>query len=151
MKMIVKWMITVLAMAVLQAGCLPAASGGTQITVKEAWGRPSPAEAMMGAFYMVIQNEGKTADTLVGASTPACGTVELHESYMSRDNVMGMRPVEGGKIEVPAGGLVELKPGSLHMMCIQKQVAFEVGEKIMLALQFEQAGELEVEVEIREP
>ena len=28
--------------------------------------------------------------TLVGASSPACGTVELHESYMNDEGAMAM-------------------------------------------------------------
>jgi len=61
-----------------------------------------------------------------------------------------MRPVEGGFIEVPAGGEVELKVGGLHVMCIDKLEDFAVGATLPLTLQFEKAGEITVNIEIRE-
>ncbi|GAB4543969.1 MAG: copper chaperone PCu(A)C [Anaerolineales bacterium] len=126
-------------------------SGGATITVSEAWGRPSPKEAMAGAFYMKIKNSGGEADKLLGAKTDACGMVELHESYMTQEGAMGMRPVEGGVIEIPAGGEVELKVGGLHVMCMQKNDSmFTAGSKINLTLKFEKAGDIPVSVEIRE-
>jgi hypothetical protein len=64
---------------------------------------------------------------------------------------MGMRPVEGGVIEIPAGGQAELKVGGLHVMCIQKQADFEPGAQLPLTLQFEKSGEKMITVEIREP
>jgi copper(I)-binding protein len=125
----------------------PAAS----VAIEGAWGRPSPKVATAGAFYMVIKNGGTDADKLTGASSDACGTMELHESYMDDNGAMAMRPVEGGAIEIPAGGMVELKPGGLHMMCIDKKNdMFTAGSKINAKLQFAKAGELPVTIEIRD-
>ena len=124
---------------------------GPAITVEGAWGRPSPKVATAGAFYMVIKNSGSEADKLIGGSSEACGVVELHEAYMTDEGAMGMRPVTGGYIEVPAGGQAELKVGGLHVMCIEKLVDFEVGAILPLTLQFEKSGEMTLEVEVREP
>lgn len=120
------------------------------ISIDGQWGRPSPKMAMAGVFYMSIHNKGAQADKLVSAQSTACGTVELHESFMDANNVMGMRPVAGGSIEIPAGGSVELKAGGLHMMCIDKLVAFTNGTKIPLILKFDKSGDISVEVEIKE-
>jgi copper(I)-binding protein len=142
----------VLAGTMLLSACggatpAPAAS----VTIEGAWGRPSPMVATAGAFYMVIKNGGADADKLVGASSDACGTMELHESYMDSNGAMAMRPVEGGFIEIAAGGMAELKPGGLHIMCIDKKDdMFVAGSKIDVKLQFEKAGEIPVTVEIRE-
>jgi len=119
------------------------------LRVEGAWGRPSPEMAESGAFYMTIYNDGTQDDRLISAASPVCGTVELHESFMTSDGAMGMRPVEGG-IPVPAGGKVELKVGGLHVMCINIQRGFEAGKKVPLTLHFEKGGDLSVEVEIRE-
>jgi copper(I)-binding protein len=114
------WVVLGLLAVIALAGC--ASAGG--VSVEGAWARPSPKVADAGAFYMVIKNSGAQADKLVSASCPACGMMELHESYMMADGMMGMRPVEGGTIEIPAGGQVELKVGGLHIMCTQKADAF---------------------------
>jgi copper(I)-binding protein len=137
-----------LVAAMIVTAC--SAADGPAIAVDDAWGRPSPAAATNGAFYMVISNDGSEVDRLLAATSSACGVVELHESTMSDDGVMGMRPVEGGAIDIPAGGEVTLEPGGLHLMCIVKQAEFDVGAVLDLELEFQQSGTVPVEVEIRE-
>lgn len=122
-----------------------------EIFVEEAWGRSSPKVATAGAFYMVIKNSGGEADKLLSASSDACGTVELHESYDKGDGVMGMRQVPDGFIEVPANGEVELKMGGLHIMCIDKLSNFDAGEVFSLTLNFEKTGEKQIDVLIKMP
>lgn len=134
---------------ILGIGLTACTAADPEISVTEAWGRPSPSVATTGAFYMNIANEGG-ADRLVSATSEACGTVELHESVMSEDGVMSMRPLEEG-IEIPAGKTVELKPGGMHVMCIQKKADFTPGAELTLALEFEKFGTVILGVEIREP
>jgi copper(I)-binding protein len=129
-------------------GCSP--SSGPDISIENAWGRPSPKVATAGAFYMMIKNNGSEADKLVAAESPACAVVELHESYKTEEGAMGMRAVEGGTIEVPAKGQAELKMGGLHIMCIEKLEDFEVGAVLPLTLEFEKSGEITIKVDIRE-
>jgi len=124
---------------------------GPDIRVEDAWGRPSPKIATAGAFYMIIKNRGGEADYLVGAESSACNVVELHESYKTEEGAMGMRPVEGGMIEIPAGGQAELKMGGLHIMCIDKLEEFDMGAVFPLTLDFEESGNLEINIEIKEP
>ena len=121
-----------------------------ELEVHNAWGRTSPMVAQNGAFYMNIVNGTASDDELTSASTEACGVTELHEMYMKENDVMGMRPVEGGIIPVPAGETVELKAGGLHVMCIGKTADFNVGDTYPVTLEFAKAGTMEVTVEIRE-
>jgi copper(I)-binding protein len=101
-----------------------------------------------GVFF-VIDNQGSMADALIRATTSICDAVELHESILEGD-VMKMQPVPGGRIEIPAGQAVELKPGGLHVMLIGLHKRLVPGESFSLSLEFERAGSIEVEVEIRE-
>jgi copper(I)-binding protein len=121
-----------------------------EMEIHEAWGRTSPMAAQNGAFYMNLVNNTSEDDALTGATTDACDVVELHEMYMKENDVMGMRPVEGGQIPVPAGQTVELKPGGLHVMCIGKTADFNVGDQYTLNMEFAKAGSMEIVVEIRE-
>jgi len=136
-------------LGLLLVGCK--SSSGPEISVEDAWGRPSPKVATAGVFYMQIKNNGGEADKLVGGESPACGTVELHESYMTEEGAMGMRPVEGGFIEIPPRGEVELKIGGLHIMCIEKLEDFEAGAVLPVTLKFEITGEFPINVAIHEP
>ncbi len=126
-------------------------SGDTGIEISDAWGRPSPTVATTGAFFMTIKNNGADDDALINASSPACETVELHESYMNDEGAMAMRPAEDGRITVPAGGSAVLEQGGLHVMCIDKIEDFVEGGELELTLQFQNAGDMTLNVEIREP
>jgi copper(I)-binding protein len=123
-------------------------SAAAKIAISQAWGRSSPMMAQTGAVYVVIENQGGVADRLIGVSSAAAKTVEVHESYME-DGMMKMRPVDGG-LEIPAGGKVEMKPGGYHIMLIDLEKPLEAGSKITVTLKFEKSGEIPVDVEIRE-
>ena len=134
-----------MVLALITAAC----GGGADIEVSDIWGRPSPSVATIGAFYMVITNNTDAVDHLISASSDACGVTELHESMMN-DDVMSMSPVGAAGIEVPAGGRATLQVGGLHVMCVDKQADFAAGEIFDLSLEFENAGTIVVEAEIRE-
>lgn len=135
----------------LLVGCSSAGSetAGT-LEVKGVWGRNSPMAAPNGAFYMTIVNNTGEDEQLLSAAADVCSVVELHEMYTMDNGAMGMRPVDGGIITIPAGQTVELKVGGLHVMCIDKVAAFETGQQIPLTLTFANAGEMVVDAEIRE-
>ena len=134
----------VIALSFVLAAC---SSGESSVSVEDAWGRTSPAAATNAAFYMGLEG-GSEADTLVSASSEACGVTELHISVMT-DGVMSMQHLPDG-IAVPAGETVMLEPGSFHVMCIDRQQEFVAGESIPLTLEFSGAGTVKVDAEIRE-
>lgn len=140
-----KSILLIAAMVLVLAACAP--SGG--VSVESVWGRSVSQATANSAFYMTIRNLGGQADQLASVKTSACGMTELHESYMGADGVMGMRPVTGGKIDVPAGGAVELKAGGLHIMCMDKKIALDPGVKVSATLTFVKAGDKAIEIEIR--
>jgi copper(I)-binding protein len=113
-----------LLLAVPGAGWLALAA--PKVTLQKAWGPPLPPVASINALYMIIRNAGDSGDTLRGAHAPACTSIELHESYQRPGGtmgmaMMGMRPVPGGVIDLPAQGQVELKASDFHLRCIGKR------------------------------
>jgi copper(I)-binding protein len=85
------------------------------VTVTGAWIR-EPAEGQtVSAAYGVIANNGDEDITLVGASAPIEGTIEIHETIMEDDGTMSMQELTEGFL-VPAGGEVSLEPGGSHVM-----------------------------------
>ena len=139
-----KKMIVMLAVGALAAA---ACSSGDSLTVDDAWGRTSTMDAANGAFYMTIHG-GSSDDTLVSAATEACGMAELHESIM-QDGMMSMQQLAAG-VDVPADGEVLLEPGGMHVMCMNKQDGFAVGDTYELTLEFADAGTMTVTAEIRD-
>ncbi len=99
------------------------------------------------AVYFTLVNEGNASDALVGASSDAAETVGLHETRMEGD-VMRMAPVP--RIEVPAGGRTELKPGGLHVMLVGVKRDLNPGDTVSVTLRFEKSDEMTVAAEVRE-
>lgn len=127
---------------------LAACGGNVGIAIDEAWGRASPSTAEAAAFYMRIDNPTDTGDTLVGADAEPCGAVELHESSMNADGVMSMAQVAGG-IAIPAGDVVLLEPGGLHIMCIGLDHELVEGEVVPVDLEFASGESRSIDVQIR--
>jgi periplasmic copper chaperone A len=142
-----RWRWRLVSLLIVLAACTGTTSEA--IAVRDAWSREAPGMSQMAGVFMVIENRGSTADALVGASTALCEVVELHESVFE-DDVMKMRPVTGGRIEIPPGQTIELKSGGLHVMLIGLQEKLVPEESFELALEFEQAGKMVVEVIVRE-
>lgn len=137
-----------LLIVLVGVGCTTASSG--ELVVSDVWGRSAPAVAPNGAFYMTIVNGTAADEQLLGATVDICGAVELHEMTMQENDVMEMRQVPGGVVDIPAGETVALTAGGLHVMCIDKQGALEVGDEVPLTLHFANAGDVAVTAEIRE-
>ena len=116
------------------------------LAIGHPWTRAVAARAPTAAGYMTIRNAGSAPDRLLGAETPQAGRVELHEMSMT-DGIMRMRPVPGG-IALPPGQEVRLAPGGLHLMLIGPQGEFAQGARVPLALAFERAGRVEVELAV---
>ena len=150
-------LVPVAIIALLVAAC-SSSSGG--ISISDAWSRPSPAMAGAGAAYMIIENTGSSADALTGGSSDVASAVEVHETVdmssampgasdggMGGSPVMGMQRID--RLEIPAGGKVELKPGSYHVMLIGLTRELQAGETIEITLTFERAGDVKVSAEVR--
>lgn len=139
-------------MRIIAATCLalslfaaPAVAGdytSGSLTIENPWTRAMPPGAKVGGGFMVITNSGDTADTLVALKTPRADRGEIHEMTMA-EGVMKMRELEAG-LEVPAGGSVELKPGSYHVMFMGVTDGFKEGETIEGTLVFQNAGEVPI-------
>ncbi len=134
-----------LAVSLVAGAC--SSSGNDGIVVDDPWGRSSPMAANNGAFYMTIEGSD-VDDRLVAAYASVCGATELHQTIVT-DGVMRMQQAESG-IEIPAGGEAVLEPGGYHVMCINKDVEFKVGDIIPVTLTFEIAEMQTVDAEIRE-
>jgi copper(I)-binding protein len=134
--------------AVLAASAFAHEVKAGDLTLNHPWLRATAPGAPVSGGYMQITNAGSTPDVLVGGSAEFADKVEIHEMVMDGD-VMKMRPVEGG-LEIPAGGQVELKPGSYHVMFIgmKKQLVPDTYEHARLV--FKNAGEVDVEFAVEE-
>ena len=115
------------------------------LEIEDAYTRATvPGQQVAGGF-LKIENKG-TVDQLVSASSLVAGQVQIHEMAME-GNVMKMRQIKD--LNVPAGGSVELKPGSYHLMFINLKSPLVAGETVPVKLNFAKAGEVEVKLPVK--
>lgn len=103
-----------------------------------------PGQPVTGAF-MTLTNASGEAYALTAAHSDIAGVTELHETSMQGD-MMQMQKVE--KIDIPANGSVELKPGSFHVMLIQLQKPAVEGETESITLTFSDNSQTTIEAPI---
>ena len=142
------------AAATLLAATALAACGGSEsestdyaVTVTKQWARTSAEGAEMGAAYMHI--EVAADDELVGASVDMAVAMDaqVHAMVMSGGN-MTMQEVES--IPVKTGEMLELEPGGYHVMLMGLTKPLVTGETISVTLTFAKAGDVVVQVPVRE-
>ena len=129
-------------------------AGVSELRVEGAWSRGTPmmdsggakGGSGNGAIYATLVNPSKERDALISAASNAAGAVEIHESYQHMGMMM-MRPVK--RIEVPAGGRVEMKPGGFHIMLLGLRRDLKPGQTVNVTLQFQKAGKIPVKARIK--
>jgi copper(I)-binding protein len=130
------------------------------IQLDNAWARRAPSmvqggesrqgsgamTAGNGVVYVTISNRGSEADALLSAATDVANTAELHET-VEQGGKMVMRPLP--KFDVPAGGKLEMKPGSYHIMLLSLKQDLKPGDTVNVGLTFEKAGKIALEAPVK--
>ena len=118
--------------------CIPLLESG--------WIRQPPMAMPMMAGFAQIRNPCAAPVTVVSASSPSFGSVELHETTRV-DGVSRMRHVES--LEVPAGGSATLAPGGLHLMLMQPRATPALGDSVEIELQLADGRRVRAGFEVR--
>jgi periplasmic copper chaperone A len=138
------WFSTVtVALALLNPGAALAAESG--ISLEGGWMRMLiPSRPAAG--YFILHNMTGTTKTLVGANSPACGQLMLHES-LHQGGQERMEMVK--QVDVPAHGSLSFAPGGYHLMCIQPSAAMKPGGSVNVTLHFADGGALASDFAVR--
>jgi periplasmic copper chaperone A len=116
------------------------------IAIGNPWSRATPPSAQVGGGYFSITNSGAEDDRLVAVRSPVARSVEVHEMKMD-GSIMRMRALENGLV-IPAKTTVNLESGSYHLMFIDLTAGFVRGARIPATLVFENAGDIDVVLEV---
>ena len=133
---------------------LASCGGSDPVTVSDAWARSSPSGVTMGAAYFDITSAVDDSLVAVSVSRDVAARAEIHEVVKAmdmgddemHDDAMSMQEMDA--LELPAGTLVQLAPGGYHIMMIDLAKPLVVGETFDLTLDFDQAPDLTVTVEV---
>ncbi len=118
-----------------------ASAAAADVTVTDPWARASILAARPAAAYVTI--ESTNHDRLIQIRTPIAAKVMIHATETGTDGVSRMRHIEG--LELPAGQVVSLAPGGLHLMLMGVESKLQEGTSFPMTLVFEKAGEIAVE------
>lgn len=128
------------------AAALPQWAAAADIQVTQAWARPTPPTAQVGAVYFSVKNSGAKEDELVAVSSSVAASVEIHETQTVK-GMMQMRQV--ASVSCPAGATLKIEPGGLHVMLLGLKQPLMAGSKVDLTLRFRDAGVLSIQVPIQ--
>lgn len=117
-----------------------------EITVEGPWVVEPAAPNVTGAFA-TISNAGEEEVTLISADSPIAGMVQIHE-YVKEGTTEKMVEMKGG-LPVPAGGSVELKPGSYHVMLMQLKQVPSPGDRVEVTFTFSDGTDVVVQAPVR--
>ena len=126
------------AILLLWLACLPSA-WALDVTLQAGYIPAAPPGAKVLAGYMTLHNRSTQPISLTVASSEAFQRVELHRSMRQGGTV---RMVQLGRIEIPAQGALEFKPGGYHLMLIGPRHPLNPGTAVPIILRFDNGATL---------
>ena len=118
-----------------------------RVEIQHSWARIADSGATSGA-YMEIVNNDTVPITLVGVTTTDAGAAEVHET-MQQDGMAHMMPRT--ELRIPAGDVVKMVPGGLHVMLIDLRRTLSVGDSVRLRLQFSDSTSVAATAPVKTP
>ena len=125
---------------------LSSISAQAEVQVSDAWLRLLPPVLKMTAAYMTMVSDQD--DRLISVSSDVAKVIEIHQSKME-NGVMSMQEVKC--LFLPKDEPVELRPQSYHLMVMGLHSPLKEGESHQFTLEFENAGEIQVQVLVMNP
>ncbi|MFA7388717.1 MAG: copper chaperone PCu(A)C [Thiohalobacteraceae bacterium] len=121
-------------------------SAAEALRISGAWVREGPPNATVLAGYMRIENRTASEAIVVSADSPQFQRVEIHRTEV-QDGIARMLPQE--HLTIPAGAVLELQPGGLHLMLMQPAQWLQSGAQVEIELRLEGGGRQQVAAEVR--
>ncbi len=108
------------------------------ISISHPWSRVTSPAAPIAEGYVTITNIGTKPDRLLSVESSWATKVEIHQ-----DSIGKPQPTFAG-LDVASGQSVILQPGGLHVLFIQPDRRFVLGDRVPARLRFEKAGIVEI-------
>jgi len=125
---------------------LASAAKAADLTVSDAWIRALPARVPSGGYF-TLHNGGEKTVTLIGASSPGCGMLMLHQSE-NMGGMTNMRDVTS--VDIPAGGTIKFSHGGYHLMCMDATKAIQPGKSVPVTLNFRDGAMIAVKFAVKD-
>jgi copper(I)-binding protein len=119
------------------------------LEIRRPWIRPDSASPSQAGGYLTVTNNGADPDRLVGARSPAAGSIEIHAIKVVGPDIK-MQPLANG-LAIPAGITTTLKPRGYHLVLLGLKASPSTGGRFPATLVFEKAGSIDIEFSVEEP
>jgi len=123
-----------------------ARGGEKALDVVEAW---VPVTEKVGAdvpLLLTVRNEAAAGDALLRVKCPVANFSERH-TVDRGEGAPAMRVIRS--IPIAGGGTTVLKEDGYHVMLLQTRQPLVAGEKFACSIEFQKAGTIETEVNVR--
>lgn len=114
------------------------------VAVRDAQMTVPLAGAGNASIYLTVS--ASTNDGVVGASSPSCAAISLHESTTDDSGRVGMRSVV--EFSVSPGQDLVLDAGGQHLMCEEADASLSVGDVVLLQLRFTSGTQIDVDMTV---
>lgn len=118
-----------------------------ELMVHDAYVRLLPPSSKTTGAFLEIMNHTSKDVKLLKAESDFADKVEIHNHIM-KDGMMKM--VEVKSIEIKAGKVLAMKPGSYHVMLIGLKKSLKKGQSAKIKLTFDDGTILHAEAQVRE-
>lgn len=115
------------------------------ISIQNAWAQATPPKATIGNGYMKIINRSAEPDHLLAVTAEVSRSAEIDGIRMA-DNAAHMKQLLN--FDIPAGGSVEFKPGSYHVLLRNLKKPLTPGETFRGTLTFARSGVISVDYKV---
>lgn len=112
------------------------------LVIGDASYRPPLGASSVGVIYMSLTSPAD--DAVIAIRSPRAERMEVHETMMSGD-MASMKPK--AELDLPAGKMVELKPGGAHIMVFSPQ-PLGGAEEFPFTLEFRSGKRLDVRAHV---
>lgn len=107
----------------------------------------APGQTVTAAYLTIRNSTGRVA-TVLGASSPAASSVEIHDVAVT-NGVMRMRKLE--TLSIPVGSEVRFAPGGYHMMINGLKARLVAGQTFPVTLHFASGQSINVAMRVTGP
>ncbi len=121
-------------------------SAAPALSINGAYSPEAPPVVKVLAAYMMIENTSANEIKITAIQSPDFDQVEIHR-IDSHDGMMRM--VKQEHLTIPAGKVISLSPGELHIMLLQPHQVFKDGDVISLQLTLNNGTQQTINVPIR--
>ena len=134
------------ASALFSLAALVAPPALAQVAVMDPWVRGTVSAQKATGAFMQLKSAADVA--LVGAVSPVAGVTEVHEMRMD-GGVMRMSALP--RLDLPAGKVVDFKPGGYHVMLMDLKQPLKDGDRVPMTLTFQDKAGKRFTVDVDAP